>query len=147
MSTIISKDFNFAMGHVLPLTYEGKCRQFHGHNYDLRVEVSASKLDKNGFVMDFGDLKTIVNKIIDDELDHRFMIQRTDSRAAALGELDKSIMRVEFIPTAENIASYLFKRIGGAVAVCPGILLNKIELFETPTSRAVVNINSGRPAV
>ena len=41
--------------------YEGPCSRIHGHNWKIRVEVSANELDKHGIAIDFLDLKTAEN--------------------------------------------------------------------------------------
>lgn len=130
MSHKISKDFEFSMGHTLH-KYEGACHRLHGHNYKLTVTIGSASLDKNGFVMDFSDLKAIVNGILDAELDHHFWVFRDDPRRTAL--VDLGARAVAFEPTAENIIQYLaneiFKSIGN-------FSLEKLELWETSTSKA-----------
>jgi len=66
----ITKQFTFETGHAL-YGYDGKCRNIHGHSYKLSVTVigkpiSDSSNVKYGMVIDFGDLKKIVNKEIVD---------------------------------------------------------------------------------
>jgi len=41
----------------------------HGHSYKLQVAVSGS-IEKNGMVLDFAELKKIVNMLIIQHLDH-----------------------------------------------------------------------------
>ena len=72
METVrITKQFTFETGHAL-YGYDGKCRNVHGHSYKLSVTVIGLPISdpehvKQGMVMDFGDLKTIVNKEIVDK--------------------------------------------------------------------------------
>ncbi len=62
MSNIrITKHFNFEAAHAL-YGYDGKCKNIHGHSYQLFVTVIGKPIKdsehiKNGMVMDFGDLK------------------------------------------------------------------------------------------
>ena len=129
----ISKQFEFSMGHALH-NYEGKCHQLHGHNYQLEVTIESKELDESGFVMDFGDLKEIVNTLVDEELDHQFWIYHHDPRARAL--INLGARAVGFEPTAENIVNYFETVISEAL---PGeITLAQIELYETSTSKAVL---------
>ena len=129
----ITKQFEFSMGHVLH-NYAGKCHQLHGHNYQLEVTVVASQLDSSGFVMDFSDLKAIVNPLINAELDHHFWVYAKDPRARALVEL--GARSVAFEPTAENIVSYFETVISKELP--DGIRLAQLELYETSTSKAVL---------
>jgi len=60
----ISKQFFFEAAHAL-YGYDGKCKNIHGHSYILTVSVKGEPIhdpthEKNGMVMDFGDLKAIV---------------------------------------------------------------------------------------
>ncbi len=60
----ISKEFQFEMAHAL-YGYNGPCKNIHGHSYKLCVCVIGDVIKdetnaKNGMVMDFSDLKKIV---------------------------------------------------------------------------------------
>lgn len=91
MSYTISKQFEFAAAHHLPLLPVGhKCKRTHGHNYVVEVILSSDVLDKFGFVVDYGDL-ALFKKIVDETLDHRDLNTIFDMQ-----------------PTAENLARYLF---------------------------------------
>jgi len=47
------------------LPKDHKCGRTHGHNVVLKVKILADILDEKGMVMDFGEIKKVV-----DELDH-----------------------------------------------------------------------------
>lgn len=127
----ISKSFNFSMGHALN-NYAGKCHDLHGHNYDLIVCVEAAELDASGFVMDFGDLKKVVNDVLDNYgFDHCFRVCESDPRADALTALGATKMEAE--PTAENLIIVLAKLIE---AKLHNVTLASLDLYETPTSQA-----------
>lgn len=60
----ITKIFTFETAHIL-YGYDGKYKNIHGHSYKLfvtlkGVPISDLNHNKNGMVLDFGDLKTIV---------------------------------------------------------------------------------------
>lgn len=99
MTYTISKDFEFSASHRLHLLPpEHKCSRQHGHNYVVRVEVSAERLDGNNMVIDFGDLG-FVGRFLDEELDHRdlnevYTVPQED-------ELDEN-------PTAEFLAESIW---------------------------------------
>ena len=57
--------------HFLPY-YNGKCRRLHGHEWRFTVGVTAYDFDKQGFVLDFKELKRDL-AFIHDRLDHRLM--------------------------------------------------------------------------
>src|SRR5215469_16747057 len=65
---IITREFTFEASHHLP-GHQGKCRRPHGHSYRLQVSLRGPILDapgqsNDGMVMDFEDLKQIVNTTI-----------------------------------------------------------------------------------
>ncbi len=59
----IFKDFSFAAAHAIRGHTRG-CQNLHGHNYRLRVHLTAERLDALGMVLDFADLKAIVQEIL-----------------------------------------------------------------------------------
>ena len=70
----LTKEFRFEMAHALH-NYDGLCKNIHGHSYILQVTVIGTPCQnkenpKLGMVMDFGDLKAIVNEEIVSKLDH-----------------------------------------------------------------------------
>ena len=74
----LTKIFHFEAAHAL-MGYDGRCRNIHGHSYEMRVTIKGMPIidpssPKNGMVMDFGDLKKIVNEEIVDHYDHAFII-------------------------------------------------------------------------
>ena len=103
MATIrLTKEFNFEAAHSLE-GYDGACREIHGHSYRLFVtikgEPSCDSYDpKQGMVMDFGLLKSIVNEQIVSRLDHAFIMRRTEQGEQIkdmLGEIYHNIVMVD----------------------------------------------------
>ncbi|GJQ31367.1 MAG: 6-carboxy-5,6,7,8-tetrahydropterin synthase [Ignavibacteriaceae bacterium] len=109
----ISKSFHWEMGHRLPY-HPGKCVNLHGHSYRLFLEVEG-EIDENGLVIDFYDLKKVVNPIIE-ELDHAFMVSSLDPKLNDLLEgFSTKRVDVDFHSTVENITKYLLDRIADNV--------------------------------
>lgn len=67
-----------AVSHRLRNGYPGKCKNFHGHNYFFEIEVGGRKLNEYGMLIDFGDIKTICDKWIQDNWDHSSIVDYTD---------------------------------------------------------------------
>src|SRR6476646_71574 len=88
MAFEISTTRHFSAAHQLRL-YDGTLEPVHGHNWKVRVTVSATKLDPIGGVMDFHVLERLVDNIIGPMNNHH------------LNEV--SVMR-ELNPSAENVA-------------------------------------------
>ena len=93
-----------AIAHCLPGVEV--CQALHGHNLKIQVKVSVAKLNIQGMVVDFRVVKDCIK-----ELDHRYLND--------IHEIDKfaieDIATRPVMPTAENIACYLFQRIGTKV--------------------------------
>ena len=118
MKTSIAKSFTFEAAHVLP-NHTGKCKNLHGHSYRLEVLVEGpvqTTGSEEGMVMDFARLTDVVEREIVIPLDHQY-----------LNDV------VAFAPTAELLAEEVFRRLTSA-----GIPVSRIELWETPKARAVV---------
>jgi 6-pyruvoyltetrahydropterin/6-carboxytetrahydropterin synthase len=110
------KEFTFDSAHWLPNVAEDhKCRRIHGHTYRLRVCVDGPLDPHLGWVMDFADLKRVVEPLIK-RLDHHLL---------------NEIEGLEN-PTCELIAVWLWDRIKPEVP-----LLSRVILHETPTSGVV----------
>lgn len=130
----IARAFWFSMGHTLH-NHPGKCANLHGHNYRLIVEVQSDQVNEESMVMDFGELKDIVNRVIDEGYDHRFLIAAFDPRAKALQAIDPTVVLVQYNPTAEMIAEAIKLRIYTKMHTAS---LSKITLWETENSYAEV---------
>jgi 6-pyruvoyltetrahydropterin/6-carboxytetrahydropterin synthase len=132
----VTKQFRFSMGHALWL-YDGKCFDLHGHNYLAEITVTASDgLDEIGFVMDFSDLKEAIGTQIDELLDHKTLINKDDPR---FNDKLPGVVKVEWNPTAENIAAFLFTQtVEELKEDYPNVTVTKVTLWETDTAKAEV---------
>jgi 6-pyruvoyltetrahydropterin/6-carboxytetrahydropterin synthase len=66
-------DIPFA--HRAPL-HDGHCRWIHGHNWTFIITF-AGRRDINGFVMDFGKLKTL-RDTFNEAFDHKLLLNEND---------------------------------------------------------------------
>ena len=122
----VSREIDFCYGHRL-LNYDGKCKNLHGHNGRAIITIEAPKLDERGMVLDFSDIKRVVSKWIDDNLDHRMILHRDDPAREFLEKLGEPLYLVDSNPTAENIARLIFD-----YAKSQGIPIVESLLWETP---------------
>jgi 6-pyruvoyltetrahydropterin/6-carboxytetrahydropterin synthase len=122
----VSREIDFCYGHRL-LNYAGKCRHLHGHNGRVIVTFEARGLDQRGMVLDFGDIKAVLSRWIDDHLDHRMILSRDDPAAAVLEGLGEPLYLIDANPTAENIAKVIFDR-----CLAEGFPVVEVRLWETP---------------
>ena len=142
MATIrLTKEFSFEAAHALG-GYDGPCREIHGHSYRLFVTVkgrpSTTEDDpKCGMVMDFGELKRIVNQEIVARLDHALVLRATpdnEELRRMLGREFSNIVEVDYQPTCENMLTDFARRI--AARLPQGVALQALRLHETATSYA-----------
>jgi 6-pyruvoyltetrahydropterin/6-carboxytetrahydropterin synthase len=122
----VSREIDFCYGHRL-LDYPGKCRHLHGHNGRVVISFETSGLDEHGMVIDFSEIKRVVNGWIDENLDHRMILCRTDPAVSALQSLGEPLYLIDANPTAENIAKLIFE-----VARQQGLPVVDVRLWETP---------------
>lgn len=90
---------DFAAAHALR-GYHGECRQLHGHNWKVEVEVVAVALDEVGMGIDFKAIKAAAKEALS-LLDHRHL-----NEIAPFDVVN---------PTAENIAAYLYRQLSGTL--------------------------------
>jgi 6-pyruvoyltetrahydropterin/6-carboxytetrahydropterin synthase len=113
----IRKEFSFSASHQLKgLRSDHPCARNHGHNYIVVVELKSKKLDEVGFVTDYRSLDSI-KEFLDDNFDHR-----------NLNDV------VDFNPTAENIAKFLYETFKEDEDYLPELFA--IEVSETPKTNA-----------
>jgi len=91
---------------------------------------------KNGMVIDFNELKLIVNNEIISIFDHSVAVSSDYDKVKldTLKSIFSNIVTVNYQPTCENLASDFAQRVKNRI---PGNLkLHSIKLFETATSFA-----------
>jgi len=137
----ITKQFGFETGHALH-GYDGKCKNVHGHSYKLYVTVIGTPIDdksnvKYGMVIDFGDLKKIVNEEIVDLFDHATVFNQNTPHIELANELQKRghhVILVDYQPTSEMMIIDFAERIKNRLP--DNIKLHSLKLKETGTSYA-----------
>ena len=108
---------HFSAAHQLRL-YDGTLEPLHGHNWVVRVTVSADKLDEIGVVMDFHELERLLDAIV------------TPMHNTHLNDLAtfKSLN-----PSTENVALH----VGRSLSLPAGVKLSAVEVWETDQNSAV----------
>jgi 6-pyruvoyltetrahydropterin/6-carboxytetrahydropterin synthase len=123
----IKKRMTFEAAHHL-LNYEGKCKNNHGHSWQLEVEVSATDERikwNNGMIIDYSILKNFIEENILQYLDHQDI---------------NEIKIIEENPTSENLAAWIFDAVKALLnkEFSWGIKLESISLKETENSECIV---------
>ena len=137
----LTKEFSFESAHALD-GYDGLCREIHGHSYRLFVTIKGEPISeegdpKLGMVMDFGDLKRIVNREIVDRLDHSFVLRESEQNVGlreVLGAKFSKVVLIDYQPTCENMLSDFAARLQSALPT--SVELHSLRLHETATSYA-----------
>ena len=117
----ITRRFTFDAAHCLE-KHDGKCSRPHGHTYILEVTVQGSFLttetwEDQGFFLDLGELKHIVQTELDNRWDH--------------ADLNTSLGGI--YPTAEHSIHLLWETLLPELKKF-GCVLRHLRLHETPNS-------------
>mgnify|MGYP000226705492 CR=1 FL=1 len=105
----VAKRFKWEAAHRIPW-HSGKCKNLHGHSYKMDVELEG-EIDAQGIVVDFHDIKHIINPIVD-QLDHSTIISEKDSELLEVFKAKNwKYFLVPFDSTAENLCDYFLKLI------------------------------------
>lgn len=136
----LTRLFTFETAHAL-LHYDGPCRRIHGHSYKLEVTVIGTPLveeehPKNGMVMDFGDLKQLVQEHIVQPFDHALVLAQESPQdlLEQLRKYDHKLVLTPYQPTCENMLIDFQHRLRQRL---PGhVQLHHLKLWETQNSFA-----------
>ncbi|MES2215379.1 MAG: 6-carboxytetrahydropterin synthase [Pseudomonadota bacterium] len=128
-----TRKIEFDAGHRV-IGHENKCKYLHGHRYVLEVQAESEELNELGFVVDFGEIKSLVKGWIDEYFDHNVILHEEDR---ALGEeIAKATNQTPYYlpnnPSAENIATYLMDKIMPKLFAGKPFWITKLKLYETP---------------
>jgi 6-pyruvoyltetrahydropterin/6-carboxytetrahydropterin synthase len=120
----VFKDFTFAAAHAIR-GHTGGCQNLHGHNYRVRVQVTAGRLDALGMVIDFADLKRVVGEVLG-PFDHRLIndIPPFDQRNT----------------TAELLAEYVFREVAARLDD-ERLSVARVEVWENDSACAVYTLD------
>jgi 6-pyruvoyltetrahydropterin/6-carboxytetrahydropterin synthase len=105
----VSREFSFSYGHRL-LNHGGKCAHPHGHNARVRIVLKSDQLNEDGMVLDFSKLKQTIGQWLEDELDHRMILEENDPLVEVLRKMNEPMFLLKWKPTAENLARLLFEK-------------------------------------
>jgi 6-pyruvoyltetrahydropterin/6-carboxytetrahydropterin synthase len=118
----VTKAVEFSSAHFLP-NYEGNCKNLHGHTWKLEVTVCMfedtfeDKRTKQGMILDFKKLYSILDNHIIKLLDHKLINDVIEN------------------PTAENLVLWAKSAlIDALIEEFEDVWLQRIKLWESPTS-------------
>jgi len=109
--------YRFEAAHRLPaVPADHKCFRLHGHSYGVVVYVEGDVEADTGMVIEFAELDAVVEPLLRDELDHRYLND--------LPGLEN--------PTAEHLAQWLWRRLQNKLP-----MLKAVEVQETANCAVV----------
>ncbi len=136
----ITKIFHFEMAHAIN-NYSGACKNIHGHSYELHVTIN-STIDEDeyipapGFVIDFKELKQLINSSIIQKLDHSLILSRAFISDNNISELkfQENLVVWDIEPSVENLLVFIRKTL--SIKLPATLKLFKLKLYETRDSYA-----------
>ncbi|MDQ8020563.1 MAG: 6-carboxytetrahydropterin synthase QueD [Moraxellaceae bacterium] len=137
---LITRRLEFDAGHRIP-DHRSLCRHLHGHRYAIEVTVAGDVTlrdgdPRNGMVLDFSEVKSVMREVIVDRWDHAFLVYQGDTAIRSfLDSLpDHRTVVLDVVPTAENLAAEAYRLLAGRIAQIGDkrLTLEQVRLYETP---------------
>jgi len=116
----INVSTSFSGAHSLK-DYPGLCKNLHGHNWKVRVQIATESLDELGMAIDFHILKDHLARLID-KIDHQHL--------NALADFSQQN------PTSENIARLIFTQMETSLLDTP-VTVTEVEIWESESSSTI----------
>lgn len=138
----ISRKFKFECAHKLNNLPNGHpCGCIHGHSYKVEMIIFSKKLNKYGFIIDFGDLK-IFQQWLDLKFDHALIISESEEQTEFI--MSQKNFRMPYNNTsAENMAHYFANKMYELINEKDNIYKIITNVWETENNYAgyILNID------
>lgn len=111
MSQTITKTYENLKAAHRQWRHPGHCHFVHGENWTLHLTFKAERLDEQNFVVDFGGLRPLRDKL-EHLFDHTLLIDQDDPQRTVFEEMHKQqLADVRFLPSAsaEGLCRYVFE--------------------------------------
>jgi len=137
----IRKKFKFEMAHQLEKAFSSCCSDcIHGHSYILELFFISDVLDETGMVIDFGQIKEVLNDYLA-TWDHALVMPDTmpEEYLEMLEKYCSPTKRVPYNPTAEEMSKDIFGSVKDLINMIESsgdFRLEKVRLHETDTGYA-----------
>ncbi|MEI7471205.1 MAG: 6-carboxytetrahydropterin synthase [Chitinophagaceae bacterium] len=134
----LTKIVHFETAHAIH-GYQGACKNIHGHSYELHVTVASqysgdSYIPTPGFVIDFKEIKKMVNNTITELFDHKIVLSTAFLQQFPAIAEQENLLIWEVEPTAENLLIFIKDQLN--LKMNAPIRLVQLKLFETKDSYA-----------
>ncbi len=139
-----TKKIEFDAAHRI-IGHDGGCQMVHGHRYAVEFTFASADLNPMGMVIDFKEIKNRFKHWIDTNWDHNIILHKDDKSLGDMiqGYTGQKVFYLDYNPTSENIAYYLFNFVLKEVFKdLPEyiVLCKMIRVFETPTSNSCYSL-------
>ncbi len=134
----ITKIFHFEMAHAIN-GYAGACKNLHGHSYELHVSIKEPEpkdafISAPGFIIDFKELKKMVQETVISILDHKMLLSEQYLATNKEFTNRENLVAWPMEPSAENILLFIKQQISNALP--ENVILSHLKLYETKDSYA-----------
>lgn len=104
--------------------YPGACKNLHGHNWKVRVQLISQQTDELGMAIDFGIVKEYLRELMD-KFDHQYLN-------------DLEWFKIQN-PTSENIAKVIYEELQSKLEN-ENIKMGEVEVWESDTTSIIYSI-------
>lgn len=120
---------------------DSHCKYVHGYSRSFHFEFECSKLTKEMWVMDFGDLKD-VKAWLDDMFDHTFLASQDDPFMDEFKKLDAAgVIQLRVLPNAgmEGTAQYVYEKMSELITKKTDgrVWISRLEVKENEKNSAI----------
>lgn len=129
----VTKVFTFEAAHAIS-SYDGACKNIHGHSYELHVTVVGKVVEETAMIMDFKKLKSIVQQEVLNDFDHALLLKINELNTELSHSLTTKLVWMKQEPTAEYLLLEILARIRNQLP--KGVFLKRLKLYETATCYA-----------
>lgn len=109
-----------------------KCSHLHGHSACVEIEMVNSKLNQQGMVVNFFDVRKTIGAWIEKNLDHRMILSKKDPLVQVLRRAGEPVVALDGNPTAEMLARWIFQE-----SRRMKLPVSKVTVWENQDSAAV----------
>jgi len=137
----LEREFKVPVGHRLS-KHKGLCKNIHGHTIKIVVTLMSYRLNNNDMVIDFSDLKKMVEELFLKNFDHCLLLNSEDiieSNHCKKNNL-KYICFDQLDPTAETISKYIYDIIDAYIRKFYGnhmLCCRRVVVWENESSSCV----------
>lgn len=153
MITCTKKYINFPFAHRQH-NHQGHCHWIHGHNWAFEFVFGCEKVDRNGFVIDFGSLQWLKH-FLEEMFDHTLVLNTDDPLLEEMRNMfgpdglagRERLAMIRVVPNcgAEGLATFLCAAVDNQLKLRTDnrVFLLKVTVFEDDKNSATFEAKTG----